>query len=144
MTVAPAPAVTRLVPFAHASSVEASIAFYELLGFSPQSVLRDRHGRAFWAMLASGNAELMLAQASGPIDHAQQAVLFYMYANDVIALRSHVLNMGVADGQTFSGQPGPAGVRRVVFNVAHPHHMPVGELRLHDPDGYVILVGQLA
>lgn len=142
-TTAASPTVTRLVPFAHATDVDASITFYALLGFSIKSALRDPQGRAFWAMLASGHAELMLAQASGPIDHAQQAILLYMYTNDVAALRSHLLAKGLADGQAFFGQPGPSDGRRVAFNITHPHHMPAGELRLHDPDGYVILVGQL-
>jgi hypothetical protein len=25
-----------------------------------------------------------------------------------------------------------------------PHYMPGGEIRVHDPDGYVLLIGQLA
>jgi hypothetical protein len=31
----------------------------------------------------------------------------------------------------------------MVFAVSHPPHMPIGELRVTDLDGYVILVGQL-
>jgi len=27
--------------------------------------------------------------------------------------------------------------------IVHPAHMPAGELRLVDPDGYVLLIGQL-
>lgn len=137
------PTVTRLVPFAHVVGVDDSIAFYALLGFSIKSVLRDRDGRSFWAMLGSGGAELMLARASGEIDDSQQAILFYMYAENVIAMRSHLLAKGLTDGQRYVGQAGPGGGRKVVFQPTHPHHMPAGELRVIDPDGYVILIGQL-
>jgi hypothetical protein len=27
--------------------------------------------------------------------------------------------------------------------IHHPHYMPAGEIRVVDPDGYVLLVGQL-
>ena len=33
---------------------------------------------------------------------------------------------------------------RVVFEVYHPNHMKDGELRVADPDGYCLLVGQIA
>jgi hypothetical protein len=32
----------------------------------------------------------------------------------------------------------------MVHAIAHPAHMKGGELRVIDPDGYVILIGQLA
>lgn len=136
-------AVHRLVVFAHVAEVEASIAFYALLGFEVQSVLRDPQGRAFWAMLKSGGAEIMFAKASGPIDPAQQAVLFYMYSDDVAKLRTHLLASGLSEGGPYLGQAGPNDGRRAVFAISRPHHMPEGEIRVHDPDGYCILVGQL-
>lgn len=133
-------AVNRLVPFVHVADVDASIAFYAQLGFTPVRTLRDPASGAFWAMLASGSAEIMFARASGPIDETRQAVLFYMYANDVAALRRHLLDRGLADGGKYQGH---AGGRRTVFGVVHRDYMPAGELRVHDPDGYCILVGQL-
>lgn len=136
-------AVHRVVLMAHAADVDASIAFYAMLGFGAVRVLRDREGRAYWAMLASGVGELMLARASGAIDAAQQAVLFYMYAADVRALREHLRSQGVADGGVYRGQAGPGDGTRVVFEVARPDYMPAGEIRVHDPDGYCVLVGQL-
>lgn len=137
-------AVNRLVPFAHVADVEASLAFYALLGFVPQRVLRDAQGRAFWALAQSGKAEIMLAQADGPIDAGQQAVLFYMYTTDLATLRRHLLENRLHDAGTYSGAPGPNNGRRVAFEIAHPHYMPAGEMRVVDPDGYVLLVGQLA
>lgn len=134
--------VHRLVPYAHVADVQASLAFYELLGFTPQRVMADPGGRAFWALAQSGQAELMLARASGPIDPEQQAVLFYMYAADVAGLRRHLLDRGLRDGGVYQGRRMPDDGPRSVFEVAHPDYMPAGEIRIADPDGYVILVGQ--
>ena len=91
---------------------------------------------------------MMLARASEPIVASQQAVLFYMYSNDVAGLRVHLLAQGIRDaGRPLDERPPiehaliPAGA--VVFEIGRPSYMPQGELRIHDPDGYVILVGQL-
>lgn len=135
--------VNRLVPFAHVVDVQASMTFYAHLGFSPVSVLRHGAQPPFWARLSSGSAEIMFARASGPIDADQQAVLFYMYTADVEGLRRHLLAQGLRDGGVFCGQPGPGDGRRVAFEITRPDYMPAGEMRLHDPDGYCILVGQL-
>lgn len=135
--------MNRLVPFAHVVDVRASLKFYGLLGFVPESVLKDASGSEFWASSRSGGAEIMLARASGVVDAAQQAVLFYMYGDDVAGLRRRLLERGVVDGGRYQGGCVGGDVRGVVFEISHPGHMPAGELRVHDPDGYVILVGQL-
>lgn len=141
--------VHRLVPFAHAADVEASLRFYALLGFERQSDHRGPTGRTVWAHAKSGAAEIMLAQADGAVEPGRQGVLFYMYSDDVDALRAHLLARGVADGGAYCGQPGP-GVAPgpgkpggAVFEVMRPFYMPRGQLRVHDPDGYVCLVGQV-
>lgn len=133
--------VNRLVPYAHVTDVEASLAFYALLGFAAQRTMKDAHGRAFWALAQSEQAQIMFARADGPIDPEQQAVLFYMYSTDVAALRQRLLQGGLRDGTSHGA--GSNEVRRVVYDVAHRDYMPGGELRIGDPDGYVILVGQL-
>ncbi len=135
--------VNRLVPFVHVADVQASLAFYALLGFTPQSIMKDPGGCAVWALAQSGTGEIMFALASGPVDASQQAVLFYMYSENVGALRRHLLATGVRDGGNYSGAASPSDGPRMVFEVAHPHYMPAGEIRVADPDGYCILVGQL-
>lgn len=117
--------VDDLVPFAHVADVARSIAFYRRLGFEPGHTL-EFEGRLGWAFLCCGDAELMVARADEPIDPKQQAVLFYLYARDVAALRARLLAEGVPVGE-----------------ITHPDHMPLGEIRLEDPDGYCLLVGQL-
>lgn len=136
-------AVNRLIPFVHVASVEDSQRFYALFGFNTENEMKDAQGQAFWARLRSEAAEIMFARADGPIDSHVQAVLFYMYSPDVAALRRHLLANGLHDGSRFVGAPGPNHGRRVVFDIARPDYMPAGEMRVHDPDGYVILVGQL-
>lgn len=119
------------------------MAFYQLLGFDPQNVMKDVRGRAFWVLAQSEKAEIMLARASGPIEADKQAVLFYMYSEDVAALRRHLLASGVKDAGAYSGMKGAGDGVREVFEVAGRDYMPGGEVRVHDPDGYCILVGQL-
>jgi hypothetical protein len=100
-----------------------------------------------WCNLTCGNARLMLARATGPITAPEQAVLFYMYSRDVRGLREHLLAKGIED----AGSPDFEGERALcppiaspgVFSVVPRFFMPDGELRIHDLDGYVILVGQL-
>ncbi len=140
---APAPVVTALVPFVHVASVDDSLAFYAHLGLKCDNRMSDAQDRAFWGSAASGNAKIMFAQSSGPIAPEDQAVIFYMYTDNVKALRTHLLERGLHDGGEFCGAAGPNNGRRVVFAVSHPHYMPAGEVRVSDPDGYCILVGQL-
>lgn len=134
--------VHSLIPMAHVADVEASLTFYASLGFAPINVLRDAHAAMRWAMLRSGDAAIMLARASGPIDAEQQAVLFYVYAHDVASLREVLLKAGIADA-TAAARAGDRDLGARVFPITHPDYMPAGEMRVIDPDGYVILVGQL-
>lgn len=135
--------------YLHVADVEASVAFYAALGFEVGNVYRETSGAAFWAAVKRDNgdgsaAELFFARASGPIDASQQAVLIYLYSADVAALRTHLLASGLHDGGHYHGQAGPNNGHRVVFEIYQPQHMPAGELRIVDPDGYVLLVGQLS
>jgi hypothetical protein len=147
MSIAPtiaAPVVTALTPYAHVFDVERSLAFYVLLGMRPGTRFKDDAGRTVWCDANAGGARIMLSLASGTPDPAQQAVLFYLYAPDVRALRTHLLASGLRDGGTFTGKTPEPLLRKAVFEVHHPHYMPAGEVRVHDPDGYVLLIGQLA
>ena len=117
--------IDALIPYAHVEDVARSVAFYELLGLDVVGT-HEVDGRLAWAHVSdSGGARIMLALADGPIDAAQQAVLFYCWTKDVSALRDDLVRAGVDAGP----------IRR-------PFYMPAGELRLVDPDGYVVLVGQ--
>ncbi len=143
----PASGVHRAVPFLHVADVEASVAFYALLGLDENHVLRGGDGGAFWGHVWGSGAgdrvaEVMFAKASDPVVPEQQAVLLYMYTTDLKALRKRLLAGGVSDGGAYCGQAGPNKGRRVVFEISHPDYMDEGEIRVADPDGYCILVGQ--
>jgi hypothetical protein len=117
--------ITGLIPMAHAVDVQRSADFYKLLGMEIRGSLSHPAGVLRWVHLTCEGAHLMLARASGPIIADQQAVLFYLYSPDLIALREHLLAKGVK-----------------VSEITYPDYMPKGEIRIEDPDGYVLLVGQ--
>lgn len=139
------PPIDKLAPFIHVANVDRSLAFYAKLGFAVVNRIDDHQGKLCWAFLRSNAAELMLSRASGPVDPAVQAVMFYLYCPDVQALRTHLLSAGLPDHGKYAGTPhNPTATDlSAVFDVAHPNWLPAGELRLHDPDGYCVMVGQL-
>ncbi len=116
-----------------------------MLGFDCESRFTGEAGVTNFAGLVAGQAKIFLAKASEPVVPSEQAVLFYLYSNDVAGLRRHLLNKGLLDGGSPPGE-GPAihlPERNVVFDLRYPFYMPAGELRVHDLDGYCLLVGQL-
>jgi hypothetical protein len=98
-------------------------------------------GRTFWGSMQNGEAHIMFAHVDGTIDNGVQGVLFYLYTQGVKALRAHLLACGVRNAVKMSGStdPEPNGV---LFDITHPVYMRAGELRVHDPDGYCLLIGQ--
>lgn len=134
---------------AHTFDVDRSIDFYTRLGFACASRFSDPTGVTNWADMRNGSARIMLARATAPIDADQQAVLFYMYSDDVRALRAHLLSRGCGDAGPPPGHEGATvgslltPPTSVVFDVVPRFYMPRGELRVHDPDGYCLLIGEL-
>lgn len=117
--------VNRLIPFVHVDNVERSIAFYYHLGFIVASVYKYR-GRPVWAALRSEAAELMVTTDGDSIDPAGQGVLFYLYSNNLDALREQLVADGIDVGKIRDGTPGPRE-----------------EMRVTDPDGYVLMIAQV-
>jgi hypothetical protein len=119
--------VRRLVPLAHVASVSRSVTFYGKLGFDlVNSLSTPSHGEEpHWAYLRSGQADLMLALAKTPVLASEQAILIYLYTDDVFRFHTALGQAGVAVGE-----------------LLFPTHSPMGEFRVIDPDGYVLLVGQ--
>jgi hypothetical protein len=134
--------VSAVSPYLHVADVEAAGKFYELLGLVRDGEFRDPTGRLCWLTLARAEARVMLALASGPIAADVQAALLYMYCPDVKALRQKLLAAGVKDGGKFETASHSPVQKGVAFEISRPPYMPQGELRLHDADGYVILIGQ--
>ena len=148
----PSPA-HRLVPFMYVADVEATLAFYALLGFECRSILRDKDGCANWAWaettsaaLHRGRAQVMFSRTGRPIVPGNQDIFFYLHSLNLKFLREHLLASGVKDGGAATVWEVPGGVeraRRTLFGIQYPVYMPGGEFRVHDPDGYCVLIGQL-
>ncbi len=151
------PRVSALTPYVHVADVERSLAFYRHLGFMADS----RHAeplspggptpRTVWASASCGGARIMFALASGRVDPATQAVLFYVHTKDVAGLRRHLLAAGVTDEGEYDPESparrsalwGTASAAGLVSTIRRPFYMPEGEMRVEDPDGYTLLVGQV-
>jgi hypothetical protein len=122
--------VTGLIPMAHVADVQRSADFYRLLGMELRGSLKNSSGALQWVHLANDQADLMFVRASEPVIPRQQAVLFYLYASDLVGLREHLLSNGLlSNGLSVSP-------------ITYPNYMPKGEMRVDDPDGYCLLLGQ--
>jgi catechol 2,3-dioxygenase-like lactoylglutathione lyase family enzyme len=119
------PRVSQLIAFVRVVDVERSVAFYEHLGFQVQDVARYKD-RLSWAALKSGSAEIMFEGTYGPPDPERQRVRFYLYSDDLAALRAHLLTVGIDAGPIEDGSPGPRE-----------------EMRVSDPDGYILIIAQI-
>ena len=113
-----------LVPMAFVGSVPRSIEFYRKVGFEVGNTFTPPERKEpTWAWLRSGSAHLMVARASHPVDASQQAVLFYLYCDDVPSFRGALERQGLAVGE-----------------ITYPFYSPRGEFRLTDPDGYALMI----
>ena len=118
--------VSDLVPFVHVADVSASIAFYQLLGFHVTASHPDGAPEPDWASLEADRARLMLARADEPVVAPGQGVLFYLFSRDLFGLRERLIAAGLEAGEIMDGRPGPNA-----------------EMRLEDPDRYVLMVAQI-
>jgi len=113
-----------LVPMAQVADVERSIAFYQQLGFEEL----NRHtpegfAKPTWAWLQCGRSHIMVALAEQPVVPSQQAVLFYVYCEDVTVYHGELRSAGVA-----------------VSAIEYPFFAPKGQFSVIDPDGYCLTV----
>jgi len=123
--VSKAAAVTGLIPMAHVADVQRSVDFYSLLGMEVRGSLRNPARELQWVHLVSDQADIMLTRTSEPFVAGQQAVLFYLYSPNLVALREHLLANGIG-----------------VSPISYPEYMTKGEICVADPDGYTLLIGQ--
>lgn len=137
--------VYRIAPMVHVANVEASVAFYSMLGFQCASRFQGEDGITRWADVRSHRAQIMFARAVGPVNAPEQAVLFYLYSLDIRSLREHLLAQGIPSAglPPMEGIESPPPNGAAVFEIVPRFYMPEGELRVHDLDGYCLLIGQL-
>ncbi|MCU1245586.1 MAG: hypothetical protein JWN02_1496 [Acidobacteria bacterium] len=116
--------IRSLVPFAHVRDVDTALTFYKQLGFEiGNTFIPDGRSKPSWGWLQSGPSQLMVALADEPVVPSQQAILFYLYVDDVAAKRAELQGEGVACGP-----------------IEYPFYAERGEFRLTDPDGYVLMI----
>jgi hypothetical protein len=123
--------VTGLVPMIPVLDVERSVDFYKFLGFAVGNRVPPE-GRMNWAWLYSPKASnwrrgpnLMLSRSERGVDASARAVLFYLYATDLVGLRGQLVTAGQNAGP-----------------IEYPDYLPMGEFAVHDPDGYCLMLAQ--
>ena len=113
-----------IVAMIHVKSVPASIEFYAKLGLEVGNTFTPTNqSEPSWAWLNSGEAQIMITKADEPVIASQQAVLFYVYCEDVDAKRKELDIAGISVGP-----------------MQYPFYSPKGEFRIQDPDGYVLMI----
>ena len=118
-----APQVLSMVAAAYVRDMGASRAFYELLGFGEHSA--GKAEMSAWSVMQHGGVSVLLASASPPLGIPPLPLLFYFFYDDLDAV------VGVLEG---------AGVP--VTRTGHPPHALGGEVKVLDPDGNTVLLGQ--
>jgi len=123
--------ISGLVPMIGVLDVEKSAAFYRLLGFEIGNKV-PREGPPEWAWLYAPQVanwrqgpNLMLVRRECAMEPDAEVVLFYLYAQDLPALRSKLAAEGIK-----------------VSEIRYPEYLPKGEFRAQDPDGYCLMVAQ--
>jgi len=116
--------VYACVPVVYVTDVSASVAFYELLGFACQVVGQD--GEWTYAYLKTADVGLLLAAGGSMWSNDPGPVLLYLRTNDVCGLVRDLAAGGVA-----------------TEHLGHPDHAPGGEVKVIDPDGHVLMIGQV-
>jgi len=112
--------VRRLVPMLPVRSMPASVAFYQLLGFT----VEQRNDGWRWARLSLGDCQLMLDESINTHPGLPRAGVLYLYPDDIVAYHAFVRGNGLAVPdleQTFYGMT---------------------EFRIDDPDGNRWWIGQ--
>jgi catechol 2,3-dioxygenase-like lactoylglutathione lyase family enzyme len=112
-----------MVAATYVKDIEASRAFYELLGFYE---LRSGRGPASaWSALRNGRDDVLLTSTHPALPVPRFPLLFYFFFEDLGAILSTL---------------DAAGLEPV--HLGHPPHAPGGEAKVTDPDGNTILLGQ--
>jgi predicted enzyme related to lactoylglutathione lyase len=115
--------VQSMIAVTYVRDIDSARAFYELLGFREQ--LAGRAETSAWSALHQGDLSVLLAYTRPPLEIAPLPLMFYFFCHDLDAIVAGL---------------GAAGVE--VTRTGHPPHAPGGEVKVLDPDGNTILIGQ--
>jgi catechol 2,3-dioxygenase-like lactoylglutathione lyase family enzyme len=112
-----------MVAVTYVRNIGASRAFYELLGFGEHS--SGRADTSAWLALHRDGHHVLLASTRPPLDIPRLPLLFYFFFDDLDAV------VGALEA-----------ARVEVGHMGHPPHALGGEVKLLDPDGNTVLLGQ--
>jgi predicted enzyme related to lactoylglutathione lyase len=117
------PVVRSIVAVTYVRDIDASRAFYELLGFG-----ESRSGRAAtaaWTVMQQGETLVLLGSTKPPLAIPRLPLLCYIFYADLDAVVAALDAAGVQMTRT-----------------GHPPHALGGEVKVVDPDGNTLLLGQ--
>jgi catechol 2,3-dioxygenase-like lactoylglutathione lyase family enzyme len=115
--------VSEAVPVCYVRNLDRARDFYALFGFA--ELRGGEAGGSRWSYLRSGANTVLLAAVQPPLIGVELPLLIYFYVDDLGAVGVRLAAAGVK-----------------VEHVGYPDHAPGGEVRVIDPDGNVLLVGQ--
>src|ERR1700746_561391 len=115
--------VRSVIGAAYVQDIEASRAFYGLLGFREHS--SGKAEISAWSVMQHEGVSVLLASAGPALDIPALPLLFYFFCDDI---------------ETVAGVLEEAGVP--VVRTGHPPHALGGEVKVLDPDGNTVLLGQ--
>lgn len=118
-----AAALKSMVASAYVRDIGTSRTFYQQLGFRED--LAGKADRAAWSYLSSQGHFILLASTRPPLDIPRLPLLFYFYFTDLDAVVTTLRDAGIH-----------------AAHMGHPPHAQGGEVKLLDPDGNTILIGQ--
>jgi catechol 2,3-dioxygenase-like lactoylglutathione lyase family enzyme len=117
------PAVQSMVAATYVADIDTSRAFYEMLGFHQESA--GKAATSAWSDLHQGSHVVLLASTKPPLGVPSLPLLFYFFFDDLDAVVAALEAGGVE-----------------VSRMGHPPHALGGEVKVADPDGNTVLLGQ--
>ena len=112
-----------MIAVTYVKDIDTSRAFYELLGFHEQS--SGKAGSSAWLVMRDGQVAVLLAMTGQAPDIPPLPMLSYFFYEDLGAVTGALEAAGVP-----------------VTRTGHPPHALGGELKILDPDGNTVLLGQ--
>jgi catechol 2,3-dioxygenase-like lactoylglutathione lyase family enzyme len=117
------PRARSMIAVTYVNDIDASRAFYELLGLREHS--SGKAEVSAWSVMQHEGVSVLLASTGSALDIPALPLLFYFFYDDVEA---------VVGGLEGAGVP--------VIRTGHPPHALGGEVKVLDPDGNTVLLGQ--
>jgi catechol 2,3-dioxygenase-like lactoylglutathione lyase family enzyme len=115
--------VRSMVAAAYVKDIDASRAFYGLLGFREHSSAKAEDSA--WSVMQHEGVSVLLAATGSALDIPALPLLFYFFYDDIEAVAGVLEEAGVP-----------------VVRTGHPPHALGGEVKVLDPDGNTVLLGQ--